>query len=126
MLFCNAPFSTNPFNDININSREFFIEVLPASAETWGAFRPPTNAVSLSASTPASCFSEVSFSQIGLSDLGFLSFREAWSDIGNLVYGPATVNTETWSTVSPSGAETWSTISPSDNESWVDINTRII
>tara|TARA_R110000782_G_scaffold82871_1_gene162779 strand:+ start:644 stop:1024 length:381 start_codon:yes stop_codon:yes gene_type:complete len=126
MLFCNAPFSTNPFNDINITSREFYFEVLPSGVETWSAFTAPNNEVTLSASTPAASFSEVSFSQVGLSDLGFLSLREAWSDIANPVYGPATVNTQTWATVSPSGDETWTTISSPENEGWVDISTRII
>ena len=131
MLFSSFSFSEVALSDIKLQRREFWFSVTPAPAENWSSIAIATvdsNSV-LTSSDIASSFSEVAFSQSGLSDLGINVKREAWSRKIRVNSGETSTTSttnETWSSLSPTGAESWSNITPSSNESWVDKNLSVI
>ena len=116
MLFNGFSFSESGFSDLNILKIEFWFEVNAlVTNESWiDTTKKITNEsiTALSAADVASSFSEVAFSQIGISDLGLLVTRENWNSI------IASTSVESWSNVNTSGTETWSNVTITGTETW--------
>tara|TARA_R100000541_G_scaffold43118_1_gene50326 strand:- start:313 stop:678 length:366 start_codon:yes stop_codon:yes gene_type:complete len=121
MLFSSISFTEAALSDVKLQSREFYFEISPTLNETWTSLVAPVIGTTLTPLDSAYSFSEVTFSQLSMSELSLRSKRESWSD-GFI----DTTTSETWSNISPSGSETWSNILPSGSETWVDKNLTII
>ena len=118
MIFSEFTLGEQGFSDLNIIKREFWFAISPTKNESWADINEAVkdkSITSLRSSDVASSFSEFAFSQTAISDLGLLVTREGWRGI------LGTTNTESWSSVSPSGSETWTTVTPSGTETWRNI-----
>jgi len=118
MIFSEFTLGEQGFSDLNIIPREFWFQISPTKNESWADINEAVkdkSITSLRSSDVASSFSEFAFSQTAISDLGLLVTREGWRGI------LGTTNTESWSSVSPSGSESWTTVTPSGTETWKNI-----
>ena len=118
MIFSEFTLGEQGFSDLNIIPREFWFAISPTKNESWADINEAVkdkSITSLRSSDVASSFSEFAFSQTAISDLGLLVTREGWRGI------LGTTNTESWSSVSPSGSESWTTVTPSGTETWKNI-----